>query len=145
MDADDAANLSVGDSAQIEFTKNYTNTLTMTVDSLSATAGDRCVVIFSCSSAMTDICNVRELTGEIIFSSQTGILCPKDAIYTDAETGAHYIYLLMGLQAQRIDIDIVCDYSDYYSLIEAADGEILNEGAEIIIRGKNLEDGKVVK
>jgi len=44
-----------------------------------------------------------------------------------------------------VDIEIVCEYNENYYLIEAAPGETLNEGAEIIVRGKNLFDGKVVK
>ena len=51
----------------------------------------------------------------------------------------------MGLQSQRVDIEIICDYNQHYYLIDAAAGETLNEGAEIIVRGKNLFDGKVVK
>lgn len=144
MDSAAAGNLEIGKTAEIEFTKNYTNTLHMTVDSISNPEDGKCTVIFSCDSALTDICNVRELSGEVIFSSQTGILAPKDSVYTDND-GLLYIYLLMGLQAQRVDIEIVCEYNDYYYLISPAQGEILNEGAEIIIRGKNLFDGKVVK
>ncbi|MBQ8830245.1 MAG: hypothetical protein IJ017_01445 [Oscillospiraceae bacterium] len=144
MDASDAENLSAGEKAKIEFSKNYSGELSMKVESISAPVNGKCVVVFSGDTAMTDICNVREMTGEVIFSSQTGILTPKDAVYTD-EDGSLYIYVLMGLQSQRVDIEIVCDYSDYYYLIKAADGETLNEGAEIIVRGKNLFDGKVVK
>lgn len=144
MSAEDVKNLTVGDTATIEFTKNYTNDLTMTVAAISPKSDGKNVVIFSCSTAMADICNVRELSGDVIFSSQTGILTPKEAVYTDEE-GVTFVYLLMGLQAQRVDIDIVCDYNENYYLIAPAEGEILNEGAEIIIRGKNLFDGKVVK
>ena len=144
MNSDDAKNLTVGESSKIEFTGNYTNSLNMTVENIFPAVGGQCVVVFSGDSAMTDICNVREVSGEVIFSSQTGILTPKDAVYTD-EDGTSYVYLLVGLQAKRVNIEIICDYSEYYYLIKAVDGEILNEGAEIIIRGKNLFDGKVVK
>ena len=144
MDSADAENLTVGQKAKIEFNKNYSGDLTMKVESISMTVNGKCVVIFSGDTAMTDICNERQLSGEVIFSSQTGILTPKDAVYTD-EDGTHYIYVLMGLQSQRINIEIVCDYNEHYYLIKAAKGETLNEGAEIIVKGKNLFDGKVVK
>lgn len=144
MDSSAVENLFVGGTANIEFTKNYTNSLTMKVDSISNSVDGMCTVIFSCDTALVDICNVRELSGTVIFSSQSGILTPNDAIYTD-EDGALYVYLLMGLQSQRVDIIKICDYNDYYCLIAPAEGEILNEGAEIIIRGRNLYDGKVVK
>ena len=144
MDSTDAENLSVGENAKIEFNKNYSGSLTMTVESISVSVNGRCVVVFSGDTAMSDICNERELTGQVIFSSQSGILTPKDAIYTD-EDGTLYIYVLMGLQSQRIDIEIICDFNEYYYLIKASGGETLNEGAEIIVHGKNLFDGKVVK
>ncbi len=144
MDENDAYNLTVGKTAKIEFSKNYTGTLTMNVESISLPAKGQCVVVFSGDTAMADICNVRELSGEVIFSSRTGILTPKDAVYTE-EDGTFYIYVLRGLQSQRVDIEIICNYSEYYYLIEASEGDSLNEGAEIIVRGKNLFDGKVVK
>lgn len=144
MDVNDADKLTPGEKARIEFNKNYSGDLDMTVVSVSEPISGDCVVIFSGDTAMTDICNVRELTGEIIFSSQTGILTPKDAVYTD-DDGTAYIYVLMGLQSQRVDIEIICDYNQHYYLVDAAAGETLNEGAEIIVRGKNLFDGKVVK
>ena len=143
INSEDAKNLTLGEDAKIEFSGNYTNTVSMTVENIFPSVSGQCVAVFSADTAMTDICNVRELSGEIIFSSQTGILTPKDAVYTD-EDGTTYIYLLIGLQADRVNIDIVCEYNEHYYLIEAASGETLNEGAEIIVRGKNLKDGKVV-
>lgn len=144
MESSGAENLTVGSSAKIEFNKNYSGALTMTVESISEPVSGKCVVVFSGDTAVTDICNVRSLSGEVIFSSQSGILATKDSIYTD-ENGRTYIYLLMGLQSERVYVEVVCDYNELYCLITAAEGEILNEGAEIIIRGEDLFDGKVVK
>lgn len=144
MDVNDSDRLTVGKEAKIEFSKNYSGVLDMTVESITEPVNGLCVVVFSGDTAMADICNVRELTGEVIFSSQTGILTPKDAVYVD-DDGTLYIYVLMGLQSQRVNIEVICDYNNHYYLITAADGYTLNEGAEIIVRGKNLFNGKVVK
>ena len=144
MSAEDASRLTEGGTAKLTFTKNYSATLDMKIEEIGQSTGDKCVVVFSTDSDMTGICSVREVSAEIVFDSYTGILVPNSAIYYD-EDGSTYVYLLVGLQSERVDIDIICDYNEYYIIAKAAEGHILNEGAEIITVSKNLFDGKVVK
>lgn len=140
----DAARLEKGGRALLSFTKNYSNQVSMTVESISSGSGGKCVVVFSSDVGLSDVCSVREMSADIIFSSYSGILTPDSAIYEDTD-GTKYVYLLVGLQAKRVNIEVVCRYNEYYCLVKAAGNEILNEGAEIITKAKNLFDGKVVK
>ena len=140
----DAARLEKGGRALLSFTKNYSNQVSMTVESIGSGSGGNCVVIFSSDVGLSDVCSVREISADIIFSSYSGILTPDSAIYEDTD-GTKYVYLLVGLQAKRVNVEVVCRYNEYYCLVKAAGNEILNEGAEIITKAKNLFDGKVVK
>lgn len=144
MSSEDAARLADVSSTKLTFTKNYSATLNMKIESIGKDTDGKCVVVFSTDTDMTGICSVREVSAEIVFDSHTGILIPNSAIYRD-EDGTAYVYLLMGLQAKRVDIDIICEYNEYYSLSKAAEGQILNEGVEIITVANDLFDGKVVK
>ena len=140
----DAARLEEGGRALLSFTKNYSNQVSMTVESIGSGSGGKCVVVFSSDVDLSDVCSVREMSADIIFSSCSGILTPDSAIYEDTD-GTKYVYLLVGLQAKRVNVEVVCRYNEYYCLVKAAGSEILNEGAEIITKAKNLFDGKVVK
>lgn len=144
MDTDHAQKLTVGNSARVVFSRNYTADLSMNVESIGKMKDGKCVVVFSSGYDLTGTSSLRELSANVVFSSQTGISVPVPAIHTD-EDGTEYVFLLIGLQVKRVNVNTITQYSDSYALITAAEGASLNEGSEIIVRGKNLSDGAVVK
>lgn len=141
---DDAYRLKEGTTAELNFTRGFSDTVTMTVEEVSRSVGGERVVLFSCDRSLASVCSVRDVSAEVIFSSQTGILAPKNAVYTDTD-GTSYLYKLVGLQAKRVNVEVLCQYQEDYCLVKAVDSETLNTGVEIISNGKNLFDGKVVK
>ncbi len=130
--------LKPGDGADIAFYGSYSGTLKMTLEQVSAPSDGKCAAVFSCRTAMADTISIRELTGEILFGSSTGIRVPKAAIYSD-EDGT-YLYIVSGLQARKVYADIVCEDGDCYLV----SGE-LRPGVEIITKAFDLYDGKVVR
>lgn len=145
MSSEDAARLSEGKSAKLSFSEGYTDLVSMQVDRISSSSDGKCVVVFSCDKGLSSVCSVRSARAEIIFSSQTGILIPETAVYDDEEGNGKHIFVLVGLQAREVHVDILCSYMEDYVLVEASDGSTLNTGVEIITVGKNLFDKKVVK
>ena len=62
-------------------------------------------------------------------------------MHTD-EDGQSFVYVLEGLQAKRVDVTLLEEYSGFWY---AQKGEDLRQGMEIITQAKDLYDGKVVQ
>lgn len=140
MDESSAGKLLVGDMMTLEFSKTYNETLTMEVESIGQPNGGRCVVVFVSDRNLNDIIALRDLTAEAVFSMTTGIRVPKEAVYEDDDQ--KYIYIVSGIQAQRVDVDVLMEYDGYY-LMES--GGNLRVGMEIIVEAKDLYSGKVIR
>ena len=138
MEKADAERLAEGESVEIKFYGNYTGTLSMNTESIGPEEEGSCVVLFSCRTSLAETASLRELSGEIIFSENTGLKVSKSSVYSD-EDGA-YIFVISGLQAKKIYIDIICEIDAAY-LVE---GE-LRAGTEVISKAQGLYDGKVVR
>jgi hypothetical protein len=145
MDTDAAEKLSVGGTAEVQFTRTYNAELTMQVESIGTDENGRCVVVFSCTHGLSDVCTIRNLSANVVFNSYTGIRVPKEAVHVD-EDGESFVYILTGLQAEEVTVNILCEDGDYYIVEDGAvNGSALRQGSEIIIRADNLFDGKVVR
>ncbi len=154
-----ASRISGYSSVDVRFSKNYDNVVTMKVESVGAERDGRCAVVLSCSKYLSDVAALRELTGSIVFNTYTGVRVPKEAVHLYVESdirsednprgvpadklGKTYIYLLMGLQSERVDITILTEEGGWYLVKD--EGGALKDGAEIIVRANHLADGKVVQ
>ncbi|MBQ8974243.1 MAG: hypothetical protein IJ072_00795, partial [Oscillospiraceae bacterium] len=94
MDEEHAAMLDEGQSFQVNFTKTYNAALTMTVKSVGAVEDGRCVVVFSSERDLAPTISIRNLTAEVMFSNDTGILVAKQAVHLDDEDKP-FVYVLM--------------------------------------------------
>lgn len=142
MASEDAMKLKNGDNVTLEFSKTYNDTITMKVESIGASTNGRCVVVFVSDRNLADIIAIRELTADIVFSMTRGIRIPNEAVHEDEESGKLFVYVISGVQAQRVDITILTEYDDYY-LVESNGN--LREGMEVIVEAKELYSGKVVR
>ena len=90
---------------------------------------------------------LRRLTAQVEFSAYTGLSVPKEAVYqeNDENVVKTYIFLLPGLQAEKVYVDILSESGDSYIVKNGTEnGTALREGSTIIVQGKDLFDGKVV-
>ncbi|MGM9522436.1 MAG: HlyD family efflux transporter periplasmic adaptor subunit [Oscillospiraceae bacterium] len=140
MDEQSASKLTVGGRAKVEFSRTYSAALTMTVESVSLPEDGECAVVMSCKDFMQDVASLREMSGEIVFAVQSGVRVPKDALHVE-EDGT-YVYILEGLRASKVYVDIIAESGDYYMVEETRDGLRIND--RIIVKADNLYDGAVV-
>lgn len=146
MDIKDAQKLKINDQADMQFTKTYNANITMKVENIGAEENGKCVVIFSSKQNMSEMTALRSLSSEIVFKSRTrtGLLVPKEAVHQE-NGGKPYIYLLTGLQAERVYVELMCEQGDCYLVKDGTVSEtVLREGSEIIVKAKDLYDKKVV-
>ena len=102
---------------------------------------DRCIVVLSADTNLSDIVSMRQMTAEIVYESSTGICVPKEALHIDDD--GTYVYIVLGTQASKISVEIIGEMDNYY-ILESSTGE-LREGTDVIIKGKGLYDGKIVR
>ncbi len=143
----DALKLDGKTMATLQFTKEYNARLDMKIESIGAAEDGKCVVVFSAMRSLSDTTILRHLTSQIEFGSLTGLSIPKDAVFH----GNHemrdktHIYLLTGLQAEKVYVDILSENGDICVVKDGSEnGTVLREGSEIIVKANNLYDGKVV-
>ena len=125
----------------VEFSRTYSNTIPMTVESIGVSEEGSCVVVLSCSKYLQNVAAVRGMTAELIFRSSSGIRVPKEALHLD-DDGTTYLYRLSGMQAERVNVTIEGEETDYY--LVSASGTALRAGDEIITKASELFDGAVV-
>lgn len=155
----EAARLKLGDKLTVRF-KSMTRTVPMTVVSLSQSEeeGEVCAVLTTNKYlALTTL--LREQTADLIFGSVSGFRVDKSAVHVRNESGEVGVYRIYGAQAKWVPIDILWEEEDYYIIRQKPtldeDGkevEItqldaarqLREGVEIVVKGRDLYDGKVL-
>ncbi|MCD8189867.1 MAG: hypothetical protein LUD78_06540, partial [Clostridiales bacterium] len=95
-----------------------------------------------------------------ILDTVTGYRVDKYAIHVENESGDIGVYRLYGTQAVWVSVEILWEGEDYYLIDEPTeydeegnavattqleDAKGLRDGAEIIVKGRNLYDGKVIE
>ena len=139
---EDAALLHTNSYVNVEFSKTYSRTVRMRVEQIGNVEDGMRAVVLSSEDYMYDAASLRELSGEIIFDEITGIKVPREAIHiADGQT---FVYVLVGLRAQRADCDILLEAQDFY-IVEPKEGSRLAEGVDIIVSSGDIFDGKVVQ
>lgn len=141
LDSQSARLLEEGRAEELRFRKTYSGRLDMTVESIGTVEDGKCVVVFSCDRSLADTAPLRELYAELVFSHKEGLRVPKEAVHLD-EDGNTFVYILQGLQAQKVGISIMGESGESYMAAEEGGG--LRKGDQIIIAGNDLYDGKVV-
>lgn len=61
------------------------------------------------------------------------------------EDGKSFVYCLTSGRVEKKNVQILLQQEDYAILEEQEDSDGLREGDEVIVRGSNLEDGKVIE
>lgn len=146
MESNVAEELKVGRSAQLRFSGSVTEKLSCRVDSVGEEEGGKRTVVFSCSSHLSDMTQVRRVEAEMIRDSWSGLKVPKKALRVD-ETGQSGVYCMVGLAARFKPVSITFTGEDF-CLVEADDPKNetlrIREGDQVIISAKDLYDGKIV-
>lgn len=137
-----AKKLRVGSVERLIFSKNYSSTLDMTVDSMSIAEDGKCAVVFRCDKYLQDVVGLRDVSAQIVFGTLTGVSVPREAVHLN-EKGESVVYILEGVTAHETAINIIAESGDYYMVEATRTG--LREGDLAIVRANNLYDGAVVE
>lgn len=145
MNKADADRLNLGSSATLDFPQHYTGTVSATVLSKSEPDSDgKVAVVFACNAALADTLAMRKATADVVYSEHTGLRVPLKAVHMD-DDGQSYVYVVTAAQLEKKPIEIIYQTDDYCLVAQSAESNALRAGNEIVVTGKGLSDGQVVK
>lgn len=142
--ADQAETVKKGDRVPVSFAAHFFDGLTMTVYRIGPEEDGQRLLILSCDRYMQDVTLLRQQSADVVFTSYAGLRVPKTAIrVVEHQPG---VYVVEGNAAAWKPVTILYDNGESYvvALDKSSTGNLW-PGDEIIVGGKNLYDGKVVR
>lgn len=106
-------------------------------------AGDDAVVVFACDTMNNELAQLRNIDITIVYQEYKGLKVDNRAIrVTDGQKG---VYVLLASQVKFIPIEVLWTGGNY-SIVkqEPSEKRVLRIYDEIIVKGKNLYDGKII-
>ena len=145
MNKADADRLNLGGSAALNFPQHYNSTVSAIVLSKSEPDDSgKVAVVFACNAAMADTLAMRKATADVVYSEHTGLRVPLKAVHMD-DDGQAYVYVVTAAQLEKKPIEIIYQTDDYCLVAQSAESNALRAGNEIVVTGKGLSNGQVVK
>ena len=143
--ADQTAGVESGDQVPVTFASQFYESIPMTVERLGEEQQGERIIVLSCDKYMQDATLLRQQSADIVFTSYAGLRVPKEAIRVDAD-GQVGVYILEGSNASWKSVNILHDNGETY-VVELDQSSVNNlwPGDEIIVTGRDLYDGKVVR
>ena len=127
----------------VNFPKEGVNHVTMLVEKAD-TQGDKMTVVLSCSLMDETFANMRTEDMQIVTKSHTGYRVPSNVIRFDEDNNTG-IYVLRGKIITFIPVEIIYTEDDFAIISSSSsNGKSVRLYDEVIIKGKDLEDGKVI-
>lgn len=142
--AEQVADVRKGQSVPVSFAAQFMDDLTMTVHRIGAEEDGRCLLVLSCDRYMQNVTLLRQQSADIVFASYEGLRVPKDAIRVKEQVPG--VYVVEGRTAAWKPVQILHDNGESYVVaLDKTSTDHLWPGDEIIVGGRNLYDGKVVR
>lgn len=127
----------------VNFPKEGVNHVTMLVEKAD-TQGDKMTVVLSCSLMDETFANMRTEDMQIVTKSHMGYRVPSNVIRFDEDNNTG-IYVLRGKIITFIPVEIIYTEDDFAIISSSSsNGKSVRLYDEVIIKGKDLEDGKVI-
>lgn len=127
----------------VNFPKEGVNHVTMLVEKADM-QGDKMTVVLSCSLMDETFANMRTEDMQIVTKSHTGYRVPSNVIRFDEDNNTG-IYVLRGKIITFIPVEIIYTEDDFAIISSSSsNGKSVRLYDEVIIKGKDLEDGKVI-
>ena len=145
MNKADADRLNLNGSASLDFPQHYNGTVSATVMSKSEPdSSGKVAVVFACNAALADTLAMRKTTADVVYSEHTGLRVPLKAVHMD-DDGQSYVYVVTAAQLEKKPIEIIYQTDDYCLVAQSTESNALCAGNEIVVTGKGLPNGQVVK
>ena len=140
----DSMNYKVGDSLEIHTTVRSSKVLPVTVEKINISKNDaKAVIIFACNEMNTELASMRSGPMTVVSKTYSGLKVSRKAL-RKLDSNKTGVYVISGMQAKFVEVEII--YSNDEFMIckkNDADGN-LKLYDQVVVKGKNMYDGKIV-
>ena len=101
------------------------------------------VVIYACQQMNSEIAAMRTGNMTVVNSVYKGLKVPRKALrVSDSKTG---VYVLSGINLQFVGVNVIFSNDDFIICEQQASNDtVLRLYDEVVVKGRNLYDGKVI-
>ena len=140
----DSLNYKEGDELTIYTSVKSFSKLPVTVKKINISSDSTsAVVLFACNDMNSELASMRSGPMTVVKREYSGLKIPKSALrVVDSKRG---VYVLTGMQVKFVEVNVIYS-ADNYMLCEkqTEDDKSLRLYDDVIVKGKNLYDGKIV-
>ena len=133
-----------GETVSVKIDAASSTVLTAVVERINLSQSeDSAVIILRCNEMNSELATLRTALVTLIKAEHSGIKIPAKALRViDGKTG---VFVVSGLEAKFVETEIIYSNDDYaLSKLNTAESDKLRLYDEIIVKGKNLYDGKII-
>ncbi len=142
---DESLNLKPDSKVKLKTSLQSVPELTATVKYINKkSVGTDAVVVFACDTMNKELAQTRHLDITVVYEEYTGLKVDNRAIrVVDGQKG---VYVMLASQVRFVPVEVIWN-GENYSIVkrEASEKKVLRIYDEIIVKGKNLYDGKIVE
>lgn len=140
----ESLNYKEGDSLTIYTSVKSYPKLPATVSKINISeSGSSAVVLFACNDMNSELATMRSGPMTVVKKEYSGLKVPKGALrVVDSKRG---VYVLTGMQVKFVEVNVLFTDGDYMICEkQTSDDTVLRLYDEVIVKGKNLYDGKII-
>lgn len=136
-------NFKEGDSLTLRTTVKSSPELPVTVKKINLSSdGTDAVIIFSCSNMNSELAAMRSGAMTVVKHEYSGLRVPKKALrVVDSVRG---VYVVSGMQIKFVPVEIVYTSDNFILCKKSEEDGALRLYDQVVVKGKNLYDGKII-
>ena len=140
----ESLNYKEGDSLTIYTSVKSYPKLPVTVSKINISESESsAVVLFACNDMNSELASMRTGPMTVVKKEYSGLKVPKSALrVVDSKRG---VYVLTGMQVKFVEVNVLFADGEYIICEkQTSDDTVLRLYDEVIVKGKNLYDGKII-
>lgn len=140
----DSLKYKVGDMLTICTSLKSAPELSVTVKQINISNDNRnAVVIYACQQMNSEIATMRTGNMTVVNSVYKGLKIPRKALrVSNSKTG---VYVLSGINLEFVEVNVIYSNDDFIICEQqTSNDKVLRLYDEVVVKGRNLYDGKVV-
>ena len=144
IDVSDSLKYKEGDSVKIETTIKTAPSLKCVIEKINiSNKSDKAVIIFSCSEMNKELAAMRSGPMTVVSKEYSGLKIPRKALrVVDSKRG---VYVVNGMQINFVPVNILYSTDSFIICEKQNDNDnVLKLYDSVVVKGKNLYDGKII-
>ena len=133
-----------GESVKISTSLKTAPTLSAKVKHINVSdVGEDAIIVLSCSQMSSEIAAIRTAPMTLVKTEYSGLKVSRKALrVADSKTG---VFVVNSMQVKFVPVNVVFSNDDYIICEQlASDSDVLRLYDEVIVKGRNLYDGKII-